>query len=183
MKSVVVKSLIICLLALNPLLAVAEQNEPSITRDEMAIIAARGTYAFSTGNIDNPKMLFSKNFVRHEQQYLTPEADLENIAQLIESQRQFYKVDDIQTEPVEIIIEGDMAVVRWIASVDRTDAAVGEEDLPKHMEFEGVTISRFENGKIAEQWVYYDSNLVLTLTRLRYKNYFETTSFEAASVQ
>ena len=43
----------------------------------------------------------------------------------------------------------------------------------------GVTISRFENGKIAEQWVYYDSNLVLTLTRMRYKDYFESTQDKA----
>lgn len=178
MKSVVVKSLICCLLALNSLSAMAEQHEQKMTRDKMAVIAARGTYAFSSGNIDDPEMIFSKDFVRHEQQYLTPEANLENIAQLIESQRRLYKVDDIQTEPVEIIIEGDMAAVRWIASVDRTDTAVEEEDLPKHMEFEGVTISRFKNGKIAEQWVYYDSNLVLTLTRLRYKNYFETASVQ-----
>ena len=47
------------------------------------------------------------------------------------------------------------------------------------MKFEGVTISRFENGEIAEQWVYYDSNLVLTLTRLRYKDYFESATTKA----
>lgn len=140
----------------------------------MAIIATRGTYMFSTGNIDNPEMIFAPNFVRHEQQYLTPEAKLEDISQLIAHQRESYKVDDIQTESLDTIVEGDKVVIRWTADVKRL-STTEEADIPDHMKFEGVTISRFEKGKVAEQWVYYDSNLVLTLTRLRYKDYFEST--------
>ncbi len=143
-------------------------------RDEMAIIATRGTYAFSSGNIDDPAMIFAPNFVRHEQQYLTPEAKLENISKLIEHQREIYQVEDIQTEPVDIIVEGDKAVVRWSADVKRSPTADVDDAVPARMKFEGVTISRFENSKIVEQWVYYDSKLVITLTRLRYRDYFET---------
>ncbi len=141
-------------------------------RDEMAIIAVRGTYAFSSGNIDDPAMIFAPNFVRHEQQFLTPEAKLENISKLIEHQREMYEVEDIQTEPIDVIVEGDKVAVRWSADVKRSATAATDDTLPARMKFEGVTISRVENGKIAEQWVYYDSKLVITLTRLRYRDYF-----------
>ena len=142
--------------------------------DSMTTTAMRGTYLFSTGNIDNPDMIFTKDFVRHEQQYLTPEAKTENISKLIESQRSIYKVEDIQTEPLNVIVDTktNTVALRWSAAVKRLPDA--SADIPENMNFEGVTISRFEQGKIAEQWVYYDSNLVLTLTRLSYKNYFES---------
>jgi len=159
--------------------AMAEGDDQTISRDEMAIVAMRGTYMFSTGNIDNPEMVFAPNFVRHEQQYLTPEAKLDNISKLIEDQRKVYEVENIQTEPLDIIVEGNKVAVRWSANVKRLPTADEENDLPDHMKFEGITISRFENGKIAEQWVYYDATLVLTLTRLRYKDYLETAPIKA----
>ena len=160
--------------------AVANGDPKTLSRDEMAVTAMRGTYMFSTGNIDNPEMIFAKNFVRHEQQYLTPEAKLEDVSKLIESQRKIYKVENMQTEPLDTIVDvkSNRVALRWSADVQRLpDADAGE--FPEHMKFEGVTISRFENGKIAEQWVYYDSNLVLTLTRMRYKNYFESAPAKA----
>jgi len=155
-----------------PQQALAEADAQTISRDAMAITATRGTYAFSSGNIDDTSMIFAPNFVRHEQQYLTPEAKLENISDLIEHQREIYQVEDIQTEPVDVIVEGDKVAVRWTADVKRLSTADVDDALPARMKFEGVTISRFENGKIAEQWVFYDSKLVITLTRLRYRDFF-----------
>ena len=154
----------------------AEGGKKTSTHDAMAATAMRGTYMFSTGNIDNPEMIFAPDFVRHEQQYLTPESKLEDISKLIESQREVYKVEEIQTEPLNTIVDvnGNIAAVRWSAEVKRLPTA--DTEIPENMKFTGVTISRFEKGKIAEQWVYYDSNLVLTLTRLRYKDYFESAN-------
>ena len=163
---------------LQPQQAFAEAGAQNTNRDAMAITAMRGTYAFSSGNIDDPAMIFAPNFVRHEQQFLTPEAKLENISELIEHQREVYEVEDIQTKPIAVIVEGDKVVVRWSADVKRLSTAPVDDQLPIRMKFEGVTVSRFENGKIAEQWVYYDSKLVITLTRLRYKDFFAAPAVE-----
>ena len=151
--------------------ATAGEDQKHPNRNDMATTAMRGTYMFSTGNIDMPELIFAKTFVRHEQQYLTPEAKLEDISKLIESQRKTYKVENIQTEPIDVIVdvEKNRVAVRWSADVDRLPTADNKE-APEHMKFEGVTISKFENGKLAEQWVYYDANLVLTLTRLNFKD-------------
>jgi hypothetical protein len=160
--------------------AMAEGDSQAISRSDMTTKAMRGTYMFSTGNIDDPGLIFAPNFVRHEQQYLTPEAKLEDISKLIKHQSKFYKVEDIQTEPLDIIVDvkGNRAAVRWAAVVKRLPTA-DAGDAPGHMKFEGVTISRFDNGKISEQWVYYDANLVLTLTRLRYADYFQSAPAKA----
>jgi len=154
----------------------ADGNKKASEHDAMAATAMRGTYLFSTGNIDNPDLIFAKDFVRHEQQYLTPESKMEDISKLIESQREIYKVEEMQTEPLNTIVDvkGKMTAVRWSVDVKRSPTA--DKEFPEEMKFTGVTISRFEQGKIAEQWVYYDSNMVLTLTRMRYKNYFESTN-------
>jgi predicted ester cyclase len=154
--------------------AAAAGNNHTLTRDDKAILAMRGTYMFSTKNIDDPKEIFTPDFVRHEQQFLTPEATQSTISELIKRQRKTYKVEDMLTEPVDVIVEGNKVAVRWVTNVQRSPDADTSE-APAHMKFTGVTISRIENGKIAEQWVYYDSNLVLTLTRLNYKHYFKET--------
>ncbi len=163
---------------IQPQQAFAEAGAQTMGRDAMAILATRGTYAFSSGNIDDAAMIFGPNFVRHEQQFLTPEAKLENISELIEHQREVYEVEDIQTKPINVIVEGNKVVVRWSADVKRLPTADVDDQLPARMKFEGVTISRFENGKIVEQWVYYDSKLVITLTRLRYKDFFAAPAVE-----
>ena len=154
--------------------ALAGDDQKTPSRSDMRIVATRGTYLFSTGNIDQPDMIFTPDFVRHEQQYLTPESKLENISNLIEKQRKVYEVENIQTEPLDVIVdvEGQRAAVRWSADVTRLPTA-NVADAPEFMRFEGVTISRFVNGKIAEQWVFYDANLVLTLTRLGLKDYMK----------
>jgi hypothetical protein len=146
--------------------ASAEDGVKKVSYDQMATTAMRGTYMFSSGNADDAAMLFTPTFVRHEQQFLTPESKLEDISKLIESQRKTYNVEDIQTEPLNTIVDvkGNTVAVRWSAEVKRSTAA--DSELPENMKFTGVTISRFENDKIAEQWVYYDTNLVLTLIRL-----------------
>ena len=106
-----------------PQQALAEAGAQTTDRDAIAILAIRGTFAFSSGNIDDPAMIFAPNFVRHEQQYLTPEAKLENISELIEHQREVYEVESIQTEPIDIIVEGDKVAVRWSADVKRLPTA------------------------------------------------------------
>ena len=130
--------------------AMAKGDQKKLSHDQMAAVAMRGTYMFSTGNIDNPEMIFAPNFVRHEQQYLTPEAKLEDISKLIEYQRKIYKVEDVQTEPLDTIVDvkGNRVAIRWSADVKRLPTA-DVADAPEHMKFEGVTISRFEKGKIA----------------------------------
>jgi len=157
-----------------PQQAFAEAGAQTTNRDEMAFIAVRGTYAFSSENVDEAAMIFAPNFVRHGQQYLTPEAKLEDISELIEHQREVYQVENIQTKPINVIVEGNKVVVRWSADVKRLPTAPVDDQIPARMKFEGVTISRIERGKIAEQWVYYDSKLVITLTRLRYRAFFAT---------
>ncbi len=167
------------LILIQPQQAFADDGVKTFSHDEMAATAMRGTYMFSTGNADDAAMIFAPNFVRHEQQFLSPESKLENISSLIATQRETYNVKDIQTEPLNTIVDvkGNIAAVRWSVEVNRLPNA--DTESPEQMKFTGVTISRFENGKIAEQWVYYDSNLVLTLTRLNYKDYFKSSSNKA----
>ncbi|MFT5132815.1 MAG: hypothetical protein ACI9SC_001283 [Gammaproteobacteria bacterium] len=167
-------SLLALLITLIPAQQAFAEAGAKSSRDAMAIAATRGTYAFSSGNEDDVSMIFTPDFVRHEQQFITPEAKLENISKLIEHQREFYNVEDIQTEPVSVIVDGDKVALHWSAVVTRLPTADADETLPANMKFEGVTISRFENDKIAEQWVFYDSKLVITLMRLRYKSFFNT---------
>lgn len=115
-------------------------------------------------------MLFTPNFVRHEQKYLTQEAKTKDINKLNGDRSQFSNVENIQTEPLVIMVKGNKVYLRWSADIKRLPSA-DVTDTPEYMNFEGVTISRFEDGKIAEQWVYYDSHLGLALTSFYYKNH------------
>lgn len=117
--------------------ATANGDQKTLSHDEMATLAMRGTYMFSSGNVDNAEMIFATNFVRHEQQYLTPESNMEDISKLIESQREIYKVEEMQTEPLDTIVdvEGNRVALRW--SVNVTRAPTADNEFPEHMHFEG----------------------------------------------
>jgi steroid delta-isomerase-like uncharacterized protein len=65
---------------------------------------------------------------------------------------------DLSVTIEDVVAEGDRVVIRW---VDRGTHTVATEEFGPptgaRVEFQGVTLYRFEDGKVAELWDFMDS--------------------------
>jgi steroid delta-isomerase-like uncharacterized protein len=64
---------------------------------------------------------------------------------------------DMETTIEDIFTEGERVVVRWRARGTQMSEFMGVPATHKHVEFPGITISRLEGDRIAEEWVSWDA--------------------------
>ncbi len=78
-------------------------------------------------------------------------------------------VPDIHFEVTELIADGDMLAAHWVASGTHKGTLLSLPATGRHMEAEGVSIYRMEDGRIAEAWNYWDVIAMLRSMRLEFK--------------
>jgi steroid delta-isomerase-like uncharacterized protein len=112
-------------------------------------------------NKQNPQAIeevYAPNFVWHE-----PDQDIQGYEQAKQFVSAFFKgFPDINISVEDVIAEGDKAVTRY--TIRGTHQGETEEFGPpteKQMELKGITIHRFEGGKIVEEWEAYDNLSVM----------------------
>jgi steroid delta-isomerase-like uncharacterized protein len=112
-------------------------------------------------NQHNPDLIeevYPPDFVWHE-----PDQDLRGYEQAKQFVSTFFAAfPDINITVEDVLAEGDKAVSRW--TIRGTHQGETEEFGPsteKQMELKGITIHRFEDGKIVEEWEAYDNLSVL----------------------
>jgi steroid delta-isomerase-like uncharacterized protein len=112
-------------------------------------------------NQHNPDLIeefYPPDFVWHE-----PDGDIQGYEQAKQFVSTFFKgFPDINITVDDVIGEGDQVVSRY--TIRGTHQGETEEFGPptnKQMELEGITVHRFEDGKIVEEWERYDNLSVL----------------------
>ena len=115
---------------------------------------------WSDGNLSLLPELMDANSVCHG----TPhEMTLEGITQY-EQRIAVYKgmFPEIRFVVEDQFASGDKVATRWTASIQEdTEAARRDTDTGEPITVSGITISRFENGKIAEHWDTWDTATLL----------------------
>jgi steroid delta-isomerase-like uncharacterized protein len=81
--------------------------------------------------------------------------DLESYKRFITEVRA--SMPDYHVAAEDVVGEGDKVVTRWVGTGTHEGAYTGIPPTGKHATLEGVTIYRFEDGRIAEAWWVYDS--------------------------
>jgi steroid delta-isomerase-like uncharacterized protein len=64
---------------------------------------------------------------------------------------------DLHVIVEDVVAEEDKVVVRWVASGTHQGDLMGLPPSGKRVSVAGITISRFEGGKVAEEWELYDT--------------------------
>jgi steroid delta-isomerase-like uncharacterized protein len=109
-------------------------------------------------NPDAIDEFYAPAFVWHE-----PDGDIQGYEQAKQFVSTFFKgFPDINITVDDVIGEGDQVVSRY--TIRGTHQGETEEFGPptnKQMELEGITVHRFEDGKIVEEWERYDNLSVL----------------------
>ena len=125
----------------------AEENK-AVARREIEELYARG-------NLDAAEEIYAPNYVGHD----PTSGDIRGIEgakHFAATYRQAFP--DLQPTVEDQVAEGDKVVTRF--SARGTHQGETEEFGPptgKRMEITGITIERFADGKIVEDWTHYDA--------------------------
>jgi steroid delta-isomerase-like uncharacterized protein len=125
-----------------------------MSAEENKAIARRSWEIVSQRNPDALEEVYAADAVLHE-----PDQDLQGLEDAKQYLSLYLSAFPDQTATVEdVIAEGDKVVTRW--TIRGTHQGETEEFGPptgKQAELQGITIHRFEDGEIVEEWNRYDN--------------------------
>jgi steroid delta-isomerase-like uncharacterized protein len=121
-------------------------------QENKVIVLRHWEEVVSKGKLDLIDEIFAPDFVAHEadQDIRGPEG----VRQFILMLRAAFP--DLQVTVEDVLAEGDKVVQRWSAHGSHQGELMGLAPSGKRIFVAGITISRFEGGKVAEEWELYD---------------------------
>ena len=129
-----------------------------MSTEENKALARRSWELVSPDNLDLIEEVYAPDLVWHE-----PDQDIRGYDQAKQFVSTFFAaMPDINITVEDLIAEGEKVVSRY--TIRGTHQGETEEFGPptgRQMQLEGITIHRFEDGKIVEEWERYDNLSVL----------------------
>jgi steroid delta-isomerase-like uncharacterized protein len=121
-------------------------------------LARRSWEIVNQRNPDLIEEVYPPDFVWHE-----PDQDIRGYEQAKQFVSTFFEAfPNINITVEDVIAEGAQAVTRYtIRGTHRGETEEFGHPTEKQMQLEGITIHRFEDGKIVEEWERYDNLSVL----------------------
>jgi predicted ester cyclase len=105
---------------------------------------------WSTGEIDRLDQLVARHVVHHDPYDPNAAEGLVGMKRTIELNRSAFP--DIQLTVEDQVAEGDKVVTRWRGEMTHTGRLAGAAPSGRRVAITGITIDRFEDGKIVEAW-------------------------------
>ena len=113
--------------------------------------AARAVFeVWSSGELERLDELVARNVVHHDPHDPHASQGLDGMKKTIEINRTAFP--DLQLTVEDQIAEGDKVATRWSASMTQQGELMGAPPTGKRATLTGITIDRFEAGKIVEAW-------------------------------
>lgn len=116
---------------------------------DLKAIGQRIAEFWNTGNPAIADEIYAPGFVNHAP-YLPDVKDLESCKKCLTETRS--GMPDFHITVEDMITEGDKLACRWIASGTHTADFFGIPATGKKVSWTGMTIYRFDSGKIVEAW-------------------------------
>jgi steroid delta-isomerase-like uncharacterized protein len=129
--------------------ATATEASPGISSTEANKVTARRVFLeiFNQGKYDVAGEIYAPDFVNHG---LTTDANLAQDQAAVHGWRD--AAPDLTMTVLNEIAEGDYVTVLWTGTGTNTGTGNGYSATGKRMTMRGITIWRFVNGKIREEW-------------------------------
>lgn len=108
----------------------------------------RGEMAFAD-------MIYTPDFIGHDPATTNTTRGPESVKQNATMYRKAFP--DLHLHIEDVISDGDHVVTRWTSSGTHTGDLQGIAPTGKSTSSTGITIARFVNGKIAEEWANWDT--------------------------
>ena len=111
--------------------------------------------AFNEGNLGVMDEIFASDYVLHDPANPEEIRGPEGSKQFVQLYRSAFPDSHVTVE--DQIAEGDEVVTRWTGRGTHQGELFGVAPSGNQVELSGITISRFEGGKIAEDWTNSDT--------------------------
>jgi steroid delta-isomerase-like uncharacterized protein len=120
---------------------VSEQNK-AIARAEFEV--------WSTGEVSRLDDMVAADVVHHDPYDPNAAHGLEGLKKSIAMNRAAFP--DMRVEVEDQVAEGDKVTTRWIATMTHEGELGGTVATGRRVTVRGITIERFEDGKVVEAW-------------------------------
>ena len=125
--------------------------------DDEKSLSRRAIDRWASDNSDKTEDIFAANYINHQEPYAaggTKALSLEAWEKLVREYHGAFSNSTVQV--LMQIAEGDRVATQWQITATQTGSYMGRAPSGKTATWTGVSISRFENGKIVESWVNWD---------------------------
>ena len=142
------------------------QHETANTgaEDEMKALSSRALKIWSEGNYSLLDELYSPEIIRHEVNINEDLIGREEYKDNVILVRTAYP--DFNVTADELFVKDDLVVLRWTVTGTNTGIRFDVPATGKRIQFSGININRVIDGKIVEEWVYF--NMADVLKQLGY---------------
>ncbi len=110
---------------------------------------------FNTGNFDLAQEIFAADYVNHDPSLPRSGSGPEAANQAVRLYREAFP--DAQITVEDQVAEGDKVATRWSARGTHQGELLGVGPTGNQVQITGISISRIEDGRIAEDWINYDA--------------------------
>ncbi len=111
---------------------------------------------FNSHNLDIWDEVCAPDFLNHDPGFPQPDADLATIKRTI-TQLMFGAFPDMQAIEQDLFADGDKVVTRRILQGTHRGEFMGIAPTGKAVSAGGVWLSHLRDGKLKQQWVYFDA--------------------------
>lgn len=119
----------------------------------------RSLQIWNKGNLALVDELYAPDFVRHEVDISEDRVGVDAFKEFVSSTRTSYP--DFHVTSEEIIVQDDMRVMRVTATGTNTGPRGDSPATGKKIRFSAAIIARVVNGKIVEEWAFYNQGAIL----------------------
>ena len=109
---------------------------------------------FSEGKLDLVEELFASNYVGHPSGYEKATRGPDGVKEYVGALRG--AVSDLTVTVEDQFAEGDKVVTRWIARGTHDGELMGVAPTGRTAAVTGITIQRFQGGRVVEGWTNWD---------------------------
>lgn len=125
----------------------AEENKAIVRRSVEEI--------FNRGGLSSVAQYYADNYLHHDPATPNVGTGLDAIEQVATIYRTAFP--DLQFKIEELLADGDKVVLRWTSSGTHRGDLQGIAPTGKSITSSGITICRIADGRIAEEWVSWDT--------------------------
>ena len=125
--------------------------------DEQKKLSRRSLEIWASRNTDQPEEIFAANYTNHQELDAkggVKSVDLEDWKDIVRAKHRAFS--NFKVQILMQIAENDLVATRWKFSAKHTGEYLGHPPTDKQVEWTGVQIDRFENGKTVESSVDWD---------------------------
>ena len=153
------KKIIFSVLALSLIAGSGSCQEKIDNEKEMKALADKYLELWNEGNLSLCDEILSPEFVRHTVDVYEDIIGIEAFKEYVTSMRTSYP--DFNATLDELIIKGDNIVARWTVTGTNTGPYGELPPTGKNVKYSGVNISDVVDGKLIEEWVYFNQAAML----------------------